>query len=78
MTIVLLREERADQEVKMQKLLEPDGKWKKIENSQPCKFEMEGIGQEQIGNQEHLVEKEAVNSGEQPEWERADLQVSDI
>ena len=39
---------------------------------------MEGIGQEQIGNQEHLVEKETINSGEQPEWERADLQVSDI
>ena len=39
---------------------------------------MEGIGQEQIGNQEHLVEKETINSGEQPEWEREDLQVSDI
>ena len=39
---------------------------------------MEGMGQEQIGNQKHLVEKEIVNSGEQPEWERADLQVSDI
>ena len=39
---------------------------------------MEGIGQEQIGNQEHLVENEIVNSGEQPEWERTDLQASDI
>ena len=37
---------------------------------------MEGIGQEQIGNQEHLVEKETINSGEQPEWERVDLQAS--
>ena len=39
---------------------------------------MEGIGQEQIGNQEHLVEKEIVNLAEQPEWEREDLQASDI
>ena len=39
---------------------------------------MEGIGQEQIGNQEHLVENEIVNSGGKPEWERADLQASDI
>ena len=39
---------------------------------------MEGIGQEQIGNQEHLVEKETVNLGEQPEWERAYLQATDI
>ena len=39
---------------------------------------MEGMGQEQIGYQEHLVEKETVNSGEQPEWERVYLQASDI
>ena len=39
---------------------------------------MEGMGQEQIGYQENLVEKETVNSGEQPECEMADLQASYI